>query len=34
VYRIQDVKKQDDALLSEPIVQKDGYPLFGIGFIF
>ncbi len=34
VYRIQNVEKQDGVVLSEPISQKDGYPLFGIGIIF
>lgn len=29
--RTQTVKKQDGRDLSEPIIQKDGYPLFGIG---
>lgn len=33
-YRIQSIKKQDEAELSEPITQKDGYPLFGIGLLF
>jgi hypothetical protein len=32
--RTQTVKKQDSRDLSEPIIQKDGYPLFGIGFGF
>jgi hypothetical protein len=33
-YRIQNVDQQDGTVLSEAIVQKDGYPLFGIGFKF
>ncbi len=33
-YRIQNINKQDDTKLSEPIKQKDGYPLFGIGYVF
>lgn len=30
-YRIHNVKKQDGTSLSDPIIQRDGYPLFGIG---
>jgi hypothetical protein len=33
-YRIQKIEKQDDAELADPITQKDGYPLFGIGYVF
>lgn len=33
-YRIQTIKEQDGALLSESISQTDGYPLFGIGYKF
>ncbi len=33
-YRIQSIREQDGVKLSEPITQKDGYPLFGIGFRF
>ncbi|RYZ90700.1 MAG: hypothetical protein EOP04_03065 [Proteobacteria bacterium] len=29
--RTQVVEKQDDQRLSDSIIQKDGYPLFGIG---
>jgi hypothetical protein len=33
-YRMLTIKKQDDVLLAEPIRQKDGYPIFGIGWLF
>lgn len=34
ILRTQNVKKQDGEKLGEPVVQTDGYPLFGIGFGF
>ena len=33
-YRVQNIKKQDDAALSDPIVQTDSYPLLGVGVSF
>ncbi|MEK6580688.1 MAG: hypothetical protein AABZ55_15800 [Bdellovibrionota bacterium] len=33
-YRIQTIKTQDGAQLSEAISQTDGYPLFGLGYKF
>lgn len=33
-YRIQNIIKQDNVPISEKIIQKDGYPLFGIGLLF
>lgn len=34
ILRTQNVKKQDSEKLGEPVIQTDGYPLFGIGFGF
>lgn len=33
-YRVQNIKKQDDTALSDPIVQTDSYPLLGVGVSF
>jgi hypothetical protein len=33
-YRMLTIKKQDGALISQPITQKDGYPVFGLGMQF
>lgn len=33
-YRTQNIDKQDGVKLSEPIVQTDGYPVFGLGYRF
>jgi hypothetical protein len=33
-YRVQLIDKQDSVVLSDPIIQRDGYPLFGIGYKF
>ncbi|MCC7442798.1 MAG: hypothetical protein IT285_14275 [Bdellovibrionales bacterium] len=33
-YRIHHIKEQDGDALSEPIIQRDGYPLFGLGLQF
>jgi len=33
-YRLQEITKQDDATLSEPIKQMDVYPMIGIGYKF
>lgn len=33
-YRVQFIEKQDSILLSDPIIQRDGYPLFGLGYRF
>ncbi len=33
-YRTQIIDKQDGATLSQPIQQNDGYPTFGIGYVF
>lgn len=33
-YRIINIRRQDGTILSEPITQKDGYPLFGLGYLF